>query len=318
MSDAQVPVTNYQLSDLDLVVVILNYNTREMLHDCLTSLRRQAGLRFITCVVDNCSTDKSAEMVARDFPEVTLIRAPANNGYSAGNNLGLRAFGFPDHPQARFAMLLNPDTVVPADALRSMVAFADANPDAGVVGPRLLLPDGTLDKACRRSFPTPEVSFYRLTGLSKLFPRSRRFGRYNMTFLDEQMQADVDSVVGACMLVRADAIERAGLLDEQFFMYGEDLDWCLRIKSLPLPDPPRKGEGVRNYRVVYFPGVIVHHVKRAASRKSKKAQYEFQRAMWLFYRKHYRDHTNALTDAFVRAGLALRGGRELAREMAKG
>lgn len=300
----------------DLVVVILNYNTRDLLRDCLASLRAQAGLRFVVCVVDNCSSDESAEMVEREFPEVTLMRAPANNGFSAGNNLGLRAFGFPEKPQARYAMLLNPDTVVPADALRKLIAFADANVDVGVVGPRLLLPDGTLDKACRRSFPTPEVSFYRLTGLSKLFPKSSRFGRYNMTYLDEHVQADVDSVVGACMLVRADAIQRAGLLDEQFFMYGEDLDWCLRIKSLPLPKGEGWGEG--KYRVVYYPDVIVHHVKRAASRKSKKAQYEFQRAMWLFYRKHYRAQTNALTDAFVRAGLALRGGRELAREMAKG
>ena len=292
-------------SELDLVVVILNYNTRDLLRDCLVSLRNQAGLRFITCVVDNCSSDQSAEMVEREFPEVSLIRNPANNGFSAGNNLGLRAFGFPEKPQARYAMLLNPDTVAPADALHGLVAFADANPDIGVVGPRLILPDGTLDKACRRSFPTPEVSFYRLTGLSKLFPRSRRFGRYNMTFLDEHKQADVDSVVGACMLVRAEAIQKAGLLDEQFFMYGEDLDWCLRLKQA-------------GFRVVYYPSVIVHHVKRAASRKSKKAQYEFQRAMWLFYRKHYRARTNALTDALVRAGLALRGGRELAEEMAKG
>jgi GT2 family glycosyltransferase len=309
-----------QHSALDLLVVILNYNTRDLLRDCLASLREQAGLRFITCVVDNCSSDESAEMVEREFPEVALIRNPNNNGYSAGNNLGLRAFGFPENPQARHAMLLNPDTVVPMDALRNMVAFADANADVGVVGPRLLLPDGTLDKACRRSFPTPEVSFYRLTGLSKLFPKSKRFGRYNMTYLDEREQADVDAVVGACMLVRAEAIEKAGLLDEQFFMYGEDLDWCLRIKQVPHPHPSPlpEGEGVGGYRVVYYPSVIVHHIKRAASRKSKKAQYEFQRAMWLFYRKHYRASANALTDAFVRAGLALRGGRKLAQEMAKG
>jgi GT2 family glycosyltransferase len=307
-------------SQLDLVVVILNYNTRDLLRDCLLSLRGQAGLRFVTCVVDNCSSDGSAEMVEREFPDVTLIRNPDNNGYSAGNNLGLRAFGFPENPQARHAMLLNPDTVTPADALRKMVAFADAHPDVGVVGPRLLLPDGTLDKACRRSFPTPEVSFYRLAGLSRLFPKSRRFGRYNMTFLDEHEQADVDAVVGACMLVRAEAIQQAGLLDEQFFMYGEDLDWCLRIKKVRIPHPSAlsEGEGAQSYRVVYHPDVIVHHIKRAASRKSKKAQYEFQRAMWLFYRKHYRAQANALTDALVRAGLALRGGRKLAQEMTKG
>lgn len=289
---------------LDLVVVILNYNTRELLRDCLRSLRAQAGLRFAVCVVDNASTDGSAEMVAADFPEVLLMRSPVNNGFSAGNNLGLRRFGFPEGGQARYAMLLNPDTVVPPEALRQLVAFADAHPDIGVVGPKLVLTDGSLDKACRRGFPTPEVSFYRLVGLSKLFPRSKRFGRYNMTFLDENEQADVDSVVGACMMLRAEVIGRIGLLDEQFFMYGEDLDWCLRAKQA-------------GYRVVYYPQVTVRHVKRAASRASAKARYEFQRAMWLFYKKHYRAHTHPLLDGLIRLGLAVRGGPALMREMAQ-
>lgn len=288
----------------DLAIVILNYNTRDLLRDCLCSLRAQAGLRFVVCVVDNASTDDSAAMVTAEFPEVLLIRNPVNNGFSAGNNLGLRHFGFPEDGQARYAMLLNPDTIVPPDALRRMVAFADAHPDIGVVGPKLVLMDGSLDKACRRSFPTPEVSFYRLVGLSKLFPRSKRFGRYNMTYLDEDAQADVDSVVGACMMLRAEVIARIGLLDEQFFMYGEDLDWCLRAKQA-------------GYRVVYYPDVIVHHIKRAASRTSAKAQYEFQRAMWLFYKKHYRAGTHPLVDGLVRLGLAVRGGPALLREMSR-
>jgi len=191
---------------------------------------------------------------------------------------------------------------VPPQALRDLVAFADANPGVGIVGPKLVLPNGALDLACRRSFPTPAVSFYRLVGLSKLFPKSRRFARYNLTYLDEDEQADVDAVVGACMMVRAEAIARVGLLDEQFFMYGEDLDWCLRVKQA-------------GYRVVYYPRVVVQHVKRAASRSSAKARYEFQRAMWLFYRKHYRAQTSWLVDKLVIAGLALRGGPALLREM---
>ena len=300
---------------LDLVVIILNYNTRELLRGCLQSLRVQVGLNFVTCVVDNASSDGSADRVANDFPEVKLIRNPLNNGYPAGNNLGLRAFSFPEAPQARYALLLNPDTLVPQGALARMVNFADANPDIGVVGPKLLLMDGTLDKACRRSFPTPEVSFYRFSGLSKLFPNSKRFGRYNMSYLGIDEQADIDSVVGACMLVRAEAIQKVGLLDEQFFMYGEDLDWCLRIKQAapPQPSPVKTGEG---YKVVYYPTVTVHHVKRAASSQSVKAQFEFQRAMWLFYKKHYRASTNKLVDFVVRQGLALRGGAALAKEIA--
>ena len=288
---------------LDLVVIILNYNTRDLLRGCLQSLRTQSGLNFATCVVDNASPDGSADMVAREFPEAALVRSPINGGYPVGNNLGLRAYGFPTTPKARYAMLLNPDTIVPAGALAELVRFADANPDIGVVGPKLLLMDGTLDKACRRSFPTPEVSLYRFSGLSKLFPNSPRFGRYNMSYLGIDQQADIDSGVGACMLVRAEAITQAGLLDEQFFMYGEDLDWCLRIKQ-------------NNYRVVYYPSVTVHHVKRAASSTSAKAQFEFQRAMWLFYKKHYRASTPKLVDFVVRKGIALRGGVELAREIA--
>ena len=305
---------------LDLAVVILNYNTRDLLRNCLSSLGEQRGPSVAVTVVDNASPDDSAAMVEREFPNFTLIRNPHNSGFSAGNNLGLRRFGFPDLAQARYALLLNPDTVVPAGALGNMVAFADAHPDAGVVGPKLLLMDGTLDKACRRAFPTPEVSFYRFTGLSKLFPNNPRFGRYNMTFLDEDTTADVDSVVGACMLVRAEAIARVGLLDEQFFMYGEDLDWCLRIKNTPLPSEPASrpgGQPTKTYRVVYYPGVIIHHVKRAASSQSAKAKFEFQRAMWLFYRKHYQADTGPVVDALVRAGLALRGGRALAHEMRK-
>jgi GT2 family glycosyltransferase len=287
----------------DLLVVILNYNTCELLRNCLQSLQAQRGPDTAVCVVDNNSPDGSAEMVAREFPLVTLIRNPKNSGYSAGNNLGFRHFGFPDAAQARHALLLNPDTIVPDGALAGLAQFLDANPDVGIVGPRLLLPDGTLDKACRRGFPTPAVAFYRLTKLSRLFPKSPRFNRYNMEYLDERAQADVDATVGACMLLRGSAIAKVGLLDERFFMYGEDIDWCLRVKEA-------------GYRVVYFPDVIVHHIKRAASTGSHKANYEFQRAMWLFYEKHYRRTTSAPVDMLVRVGLGLRGGSRLWKEMA--
>jgi len=291
-----------------LAIVILNYNTRDLLDACLTSLCEQRDVDFAVCVVDNASSDGSADRVAQKHAWVDLIRNAENNGYAAGNNLGLRHYGYPEDGIARYVMLLNPDTIVPPGALRGLIDFADAHPDVGIVGPRLLLMDGTLDLACRRSFPTPEVSFYRLTGLSKLFPRSRRFGRYNLTYLSIDEQADVDSVVGACMMLRADAVKQAGLLDEQFFMYGEDLDWCLRVKRC------RAANG-RPYRVVYYPRVTVQHVKRAASRRSPKAQFEFDRAMWLFYRKHYQRGTFFLLDWMIRLGLSLRGGPKLAREI---
>jgi hypothetical protein len=313
---------------LDLGVVIVSYNVRDLLRDCLRSALANEGLAFSICVVDNDSLDGSAGMVEREFPQIRLIRN-SNSGYAAGNNLGLRHFGFgekPDqtsnfklqmpnpqlpitnHPSPtdtpRYALLLNPDTIVPHDAFARVVAAMDAHPDVGVLGVKLVRADGSLDLACRRSFPTPEVSFYRFAGLSKLFPHSPRFGRYNMTFLDPDQQAEVDSVVGAFMLVRGEAIVQAGLLDETFWMYGEDLDWAYRIKQ-------------RGWKVVYDPEVTVLHRKRSSSAGSARARYEFQRAMWVFYRKHYQATTPRWLDALVRLGLGLRGGRRLLAEMSR-
>lgn len=305
-----------------LVVVIVNFNTRDLLADCMTSLR-EGGLAGLAAphviVVDNASTDGSAAMVRAAFPWAEVIDSGGNVGYAAANNVALRAAGFDGAAVASVAakggaaavgertarphvLLLNPDTVVPPGALAALTACFDAEPDLGAVGPKLLLADGTLDRACRRGFPTPAVSFYRFSGLARLFPRSRRFGRYNMTFLDVDAPADVDSVVGACMLVRGAAVEQVGLLDERFWMYGEDLDWALRLK--------RAG-----WRVGYRPHVTVHHVKRAASRHSPRARYEFTRAMWLFYRKHYDAGAAWWVRGAVRLGLAIKGGRRLAGEI---
>jgi GT2 family glycosyltransferase len=227
-------------------------------------------------VVDNASGDGSADMVAAEFPWVELIRSGCNRGYAYANNLGLRRC------KGEYYLLLNPDTVLSSSALRTMVDYMDARPEAGVAGPKLVLTDGRLDLACRRSFPSPQVSFYRMLGLSRLFPRSRRFGRYNMTYLDPDTPAEVDSVVGAFMMVRAEAALQVGFLDEAFFMYGEDLDWAFRIKE-------------RGWKVLYNPQAVVTHHKGAASRRhSKKAIVEFYRAMQIFFDKHYAANSNLL------------------------
>jgi GT2 family glycosyltransferase len=269
-------------------------------------------------------------MVAHEFPQVHLIRNTNNLGYAAANNLGLQYFGFKNEGSGirdqrsgvsgqskirnqeleipRYALLLNPDTVVPPDAFACMLQLMDEHPEFGVSGPKLVRLDGSLDLACRRSFPTVEVSFWRLTKLSKIFPRSRRFGRYNMTYLDPDQPAEIDSVVGAFMLVRREAIEQAGMLDEDFWMYGEDLDWAYRIKQF-------------GWKVYYYPPVVVTHVKRASSGQDNagaaKAKYEFDRAMWLFYRKHYQAATPGPIDRLVKFGLGLKGGAALQAEMKK-
>lgn len=285
---------------LDVGIVILNWNTRDLLKRCLeTVLASEGDFTYQVVVVDNNSSDGSAAMVQQHFPTVQVIESGSNGGYSFGNNLGLRALGFcgkADTP--RYAVLLNPDTEVPPHAFDEMTRFMDAHPEIGVAGPKLVLEDGSLDLACRRSFPTPAVSFYRFSGLSRLFPNNPRFGRYNMTFVDPDQEIEVDSVVGAYMQVRREAIEQAGLLDETFFMYGEDLDWAYRIKKA-------------GWKVFYHPQVVVKHVKRAASRKSKKAQFEFQRAMLIFYRKHYQATTPLWLHALVILGLLLKGGPSL-------
>jgi N-acetylglucosaminyl-diphospho-decaprenol L-rhamnosyltransferase len=183
---------------------------------------------------------------------------------------------------------------VPAGSLDLLVDYLEAHADVGVVGPKLILPDGSLDLACRRSFPTPEVSFYRMTGLAQIFPRSPRFARYNMTYLDPDVETEVDAVVGACMLLRAGVIGEVGLLDEQFFMYGEDLDWCYRIKQY-------------GWRVVYYPRAIVHHYKRASStRRAIPSIKAFYDAMRIFHRKHYAATTAAPLNALIELGITVK------------
>ncbi|MEX1018406.1 MAG: glycosyltransferase family 2 protein [Litorilinea sp.] len=308
----------------DVGIIILNYNTVDLLRDCLHSLLRDpagmagtgvdgAGARpavaceMVVCVVDNASTDGSTAMVRAEFPEVRLLVNAANVGYSAGNNVGLRWLGFDPtvsvaHPCPRYALLLNPDTVVPPGALDAMVAYMDAQPQIGVAGPRVRRPDGALDLACRRSFPTPTVSAYRISGLSRLFPKSRRFNAYNLAYMPEDAVHPVDSVVGAFMLVRAAAIATAGLLDERFFMYGEDLDWAKRIKDA-------------GWQVWYNGQVEIVHVKEAASRQSSKARIDFYEAMWLFYQKHYRATTPRWLEMLILLGIVASGSLDIARHL---
>lgn len=303
-----------------LAVVILNYNRADLLADCLASIyahRHRCALDV--WVVDNASSDGSVDMVRGRFPQVQLVASPINGGFSHGNNLALRkllelqdgatkpeneqitrlasyhqAPTLAASPPADYIMLLNNDTIVPAGALDGLVDYLETHPDVGAVGPKLLLPDGSLDLACRRSFPTPEVSFYRMVGLARLFPRSPRFARYNMTYLDPDQETEVDALVGACMLVRSSVVREVGLLDEQFFMYGEDLDWAYRIKQY-------------GWRIVYYPRVVVHHYKRAAStRRAIPSVRAFYDAMRIFHRKHYSATTPAPLNLVIELGISLK------------
>lgn len=281
---------------VDLAIVIVNYNVAPLLRRCLqTVFASQGQFSHIVVVVDNNSADDSVAMLRAEFPAVPLITNQTNRGYAEANNQGLRLAGVDGPDPPRYCLLLNPDTELLPTSLADSLAYMNAHPEVAIMGPRLLLPDGQLDLACRRAFPTPEVSFYRMLGLSRLFPKSRRFGRYNLTYLDEHELHEVDTVVGAYMLVRTAAIQQVGLLDEQFWMYGEDIDWAKRIKD-------------RGWKVIYNPGVVAYHVKRASSRQNRRAQLEFYRAMLIFYYKHYHAHTSRWLHSLIVLGVALKGG----------
>lgn len=292
----------------DLGIVIVNWNTADELERCLATVFASEGdFTYRVVVVDNNSNDGSADMVSEKFPDAEVICLEENLGYPKGNNVGLRHLGYHGIAKVeefapRYAVLLNPDTEVPPDSLYRMTQFMDSRPEIGIAGPKLLLPDGSLDKACRRGFPTPLVSFYHFSGLAKIFPNNERFGRYNMTFADPDEELEIDSVVGAYLQIRKDAVEKVGLLDEIYFMYAEDIDWCYRVKAA-------------GWKIWYYAPVTVYHIKRAASRKSTKAPFEFWRAMLIFYRKYYRNTTPFIVHAIILMALLFKGGPELWQEI---
>jgi GT2 family glycosyltransferase len=267
-------------------VVIVSYNVVGLLRECLASIEPDRDrLDLDVCVVDNASRDGSADMVEAEFPWVRLIRNAENLGYPRGNNQAL------GDARGRYVLLLNPDTRLPPGALAETVAYLDQHPDIGVLGPKLVRSDGSLDLACRRSFPSPEVAFFRLFGLAQLFPNNPRFARYNLLHVDADTALDVDSVCGAFMLVRRQALEKVGVLDEAFRMYGEDLDWAYRIKQ-------------HGWRVRYHPAVVVLHHKRASSsQRPVRSLLAFYHAMHVFYRKHYAPSRPAPFNLLVHGGI---------------
>jgi GT2 family glycosyltransferase len=251
-------------------VVIVHYETLDDLNKCLDALAASAPAASAEIiVVDNASREFVASAVSTRFPGVVALENDINVGFARAANRGLRI------ARGRYLLLLNPDAVVAPDTLAQMVRYMDERPDVGCATARLVLSDGRLDLACRRSFPTPLRAFYRLTLISRLFPRSRRFAQYNLTYLDEHQEAEIDAPSGAFMMVRSAVRDEIGLLDERYFMYGEDLDWAFRIKHA-------------GWRVMYAPITTVEHVKRASSSKSRvRTIRAFYEAMRIFYREHY-------------------------------
>jgi len=272
----------------DLSVIIVSYNSIDPLKNCLNSiLSTLQDTKFRVYVVDNNSLDGTPKMLRENFPQVSLIVNSKNEGFAKANNQALKI------ATGRYVLLLNPDTIVFDHTFDVMAKFMDEHPEAAVASCKLLRPDGRLDLACRRSFPSPFDGFCRAIGLSKLFPSSPLFARYNLTYLDENETYEVDAVNGAFMIVRRAALNEVGLLDEDYFLFTEDMDWCYRFKKA-------------GWKIYYYPQTQVIHAKGESSKKVTSAIInEFFKSMKIFYGKHYGDKRSYIFSKFVKGGIEI-------------
>lgn len=254
----------------DLSVIVVNLNTRELLRDCLTSIRALPDeIRWELIVVDNGSSDGSAEMVRSRFPEVRLIENPVNTGYAHPNNQGIAV------SRGRYVLLLNSDTMVRPFALGQLVRFMDSHPEAGACGPTLVYPNGELQRSCY-SFPSPRTYFARMFGLDTLFPTSRWVGNLQSGF-DHRHTAAVDAILGAALQVRREVIDTVGPLDEQFRIHYNDFDWCYRIHQA-------------GWRTYYVHDAEIVHYSQATTRienQQLRIQGELVRNLFDYFHKHF-------------------------------
>ena len=273
-----------------LSVVFLNYNTRDLIRQALNSVLAAAeGLEVEIFVVDNASADGSVDMVAEEFPQVKLICNSANVGFAAGNNVALRQV------VGEYALLINTDTIVRRDALRTMVEFLDEHPEAGACGCKILDPDGTLQLDSRRGFPTPLAAFCKMSGLSRFFPKHPLIAHYHMTYLDPEQTAEVEVLSGSCMMVRKAAMDQVGLLDESYFMYGEDIDWCYRFHQA-------------GWKIYYVPTTEIIHFRGESGRRTPlKILYRKSQAMSIFVNKHMARRYRFFPLWLLQVGIALHG-----------
>lgn len=254
---------------MKLSVVIVNYNVKYFLEQCLVSLEQAAaGIDHEVIVVDNASTDGSTEYITARFPAVKWMACRENNGFSKGNNIAIA------QAKGEFILMLNPDTIVTREAIEGCLDFMDKNDDAGACGVYMLRTDGTFAPESRRALPTPFVAFCKMSGLSRLFPKSRTFGRYYMQYLDNEKTNPIEIISGAYMMLRHKTIKNTGALDEDFFMYGEDIDLSYRILK----------QGYKNY---YLPLRILHYKGESTNKSTYRYVHTFYRAMQLFFKKHY-------------------------------
>ncbi len=270
-----------------LTVVLVAYNSADCLGECLESLYVETAVtRLKVVVVDNASADRSIfpELQAR-FPNLSILFNSENVGFAAACNRGITCF------PADYYLLLNPDCVILENAVGKCLDYLESRPEIGILGCRVQNPDGSLQLACRRSTPRPSVAFYRLTGLSRLFPRSPRFGKYNYSYLDDGKPHPVDAVSGSFLMFRSGVTDAIGLLDETFFLYGEDLDFCYRAT-------------LAGWTVYYYAdAAVIHHKRKSSSQDPGVNNFHFYNAMKIFYRKHYAAGAAPLKNRAVLLGI---------------
>ena len=283
-----------------LSIVIVNYNVEYFLEQCLNSVRQALkGIEGEVFVVDNNSIDGSVEMVREKFPEYHLIANKDNSGFSRANNQAMR------QAVGEYILLLNPDTVVEEDTFAKCIKFMDQHPEAGGLGVRMIDGKGNFLPESKRGLPTPSVAFYKIFGLSRLFPKSKTFGKYHLGFLDEHDINEIDILSGAYMFMRKSALEKVGLLDEAFFMYGEDIDLSYRIVE----------GGYKNY---YYPKTQIIHYKGESTKKSSiNYVFIFYRAMVIFAEKHFSQKNAKLFSFFINLAIYFRAALALASRFLK-
>jgi GT2 family glycosyltransferase len=265
--------------------LIVSYNVRAPLLDTLRAFYSSDYGALQAVVVDNASTDGSADAVERELPQAKVIRLQENLGFGRANNAGLEAC------DGELVLLLNPDVVVSKDCVKVLSDFMTNTPAAGAAGPRLNRPDGRPDLAARRSFPSPTSALYRFVGLNRLFPKSPRFNRYNLGHVPIDSMHEIDAGTAACLMVRRAAIDQVGFFDPDYFMYGEDIDLCYRLRK-------------SGWKIFFVPEAVALHLKGTSTRQaSGRMRFEFHRAMWVFHRKHYASQTPAAGNAAVWVGI---------------
>ncbi|HWY38671.1 MAG TPA: glycosyltransferase [Bacteroidia bacterium] len=285
---------------MQLSIIIVNYNVKHFVEQCLHSVYKALkGIEAEVFVVDNNSVDGSVALIKEKFPQVILMDNKVNAGFSKANNQAIR------QSKGKYVLLLNPDTVVQEDTFAKTLAFMENTPGAGGLGVKMVDGKGNFLPESKRGLPTPEVAFYKIFGLSKLFQGSKRFGRYHLTYLDKNKTHEVDVLSGAFMLLRRETLDKCGLLDEDYFMYGEDIDLSYRIVL----------SGYKNY---YYPDTCIIHYKGESTKKSSiNYVFVFYRAMAIFARKHFSDGRARMFSFIINFAIYLRAGISISWRLIK-